>query len=585
MNDINGNPWEEAINEDRNEQMNSVLQQDFDDQRAMLADSENADRADRETSAKQQLFMRNLMGVIVKRSGGGPISPRLANWANGVLRKAGVQDGGIAPGGGFDKSGNFVIPTYAVDANGSQVPGRGVRYDGRSLYAMMNQLRGIFNDNDISRGADFLRKSGVGEKEIASLSYNPFATMLSDKEKQRRAMLNYRTGDPDHISNRLGGGAGGREVGSTGTFKRPVAEKHGIHFFASDGKGGFTRSDWTPEGGEETLDYGTRDPNYQGRWKVRVNGPDGKVYENDKTGEEVTVKPGENLRDVLAKSETTQKDKTGAGVEIAKINAASREKVAGMTTESREKISEGNNQTRREIAGAQIASREKIAEAANVLKQYGIDVSAELKERGYDLQEKRNAEVARHNKESEGIAGSRLREQERHNRAGEEVADRRASAQEQRVEDQYELGDRKQRHNENRLQNDKDKAARAAGQRDAELAERKRQFDEREKRLSKPKEQGGAGEDGRKAVSAMKGMLELARSSGMSEEDLADLESWTNERIKGLAGIGGETSGDGGTKGKVKYTDLKPGQKFTMTDKDGKKRRCVKTEKGYKYID
>ena len=83
----------------------------------------------------------------------------------------------------------------------------------------------------------------------------------------------------------------------------------------------------------------------------------------------------------------------------------------------------------------------------------------------------------------------------------------------------------------------------------------------------------------------MKGMLELARSSGMSEEDLADLESWTNERIKGLAGIGGETSGDGGTKGKVKYTDLKPGQKFTMTDKDGKKRRCVKTEKGYKYID
>lgn len=246
---------------------------------------------------------------------------------------------------------------------------------------------------------------------------------------------------------------------------------------------------------------------------------------------------------------------------------------------------DANNQTRREIAGAQIASREKIAEAANVLKQYGIDVSAELKDRGYDLQEERNAEAARHNKESEGIAGSRLREQERHNRAGEEVADRRASAQEQRVEDQYELGDRKQRHNENRLQNDKDKAARAAGQRDAELAERKRQFDEREKRLSKPKDQGGAGEDSRKAVSAMKGMLELARSSGMSEEDLADLESWTNERIKGLAGIGGETSGDGGTKGKVKYTDLKPGQKFTMTDKDGKKRRCVKTEKGYKYID
>jgi len=403
-----------------------------------------------------------------------------------------------------------------------------------------------------------------------------------------------------------GAGAGAKQVRGTAVFKGADTRPHGVHFFASDGNGGLSSSDWTPEGGETRRDWGTRDPNYKGRWKVRVNGPDGKVYENDKTGEEITVKPGENLRDVLAKSEKSEGkpgQASGAGVEIAKINSASREKIAGMTTSSRERIVEGNNKTRKEIAGAQISSREKIAEAANSLKELGIDVSAALKERGYDLQEARDAETARHNKAGEGIAGSRQREQERHNkeqerlrgksveerkrhnRAGEATAERRADTQERRVEDQYELGDRKQTHNKNRLEQDKAKSGRAADQRDAELAERKRQFDEREKRLSKPKDQGGTGEDSRKAVSAMKGMLELARTSGMSDEDLADLESWTNERIKGMAGMGGETSGDGGAKGKVKYTDLKPGQKFTMTDKDGKKRRCVKTEKGYKFID
>lgn len=540
--------WNQSVEDQGSEQEQAIFaenQRTYDGYRSLVEQDRMA-RQQRKRAADNALAS---MLIEARNSENGMVP---ASMCAAVSQDCGMD---IA-GGVLTKDGNLHLLTHAQDGSVVEFP------NGSGIITPANQF-GV------------LQRTGLG-KDLQKEIYGGF-------RKKYTAQQLAKIGIKEPVDTLKRDGV--EVVGETGAFKRPVAEKHGVHVFASDGKGGFTRSDWTPEGGEETRDYGTRDPKYQGRWKVRVNGPDGKVYENDKTGEEVTVKPGENLRDVLAKSETTQKDKTGAGVEIAKINAASREKVAGMTTGSREKIAEGNNQTRKEIAGAQIASREKIAEAANVLKQYGIDVSAELKDRGYDLQEERNAEAARHNKESEGIAGSRLREQERHNRAGEEVADRRASAQEQRVEDQYELGDRKQRHNENRLQNDKDKAARAAGQRDAELAERKRQFDEREKRLSKPKDQGGAGEDSRKAVSAMKGMLELARTSGMSEEDLADLESWTNERIKGLAGIGGETSGDGGTKGKVKYTDLKPGQKFTMTDKDGKKRRCVKTEKGYKYID
>ena len=296
---MNTNPWNAALEEQtmkaRDAEMRAGFQKDYDEQQAMLADSEGAERQDRQETARRQLMIRNLMGVIVKRSGGGPISPRLANWANGVLQGAGVKDGGIMAGGGFGKDGRFVIPTYGVDANGAQVPGQGIAYDGKSLFAMMNQLRGIFNDDDISRGAELLRKSGIGEKEIASLSYNPFAAMLSERDKQRRAMTSHRTGDPDFIGNRMGGGAGGREIGGTRPFKRPVAERHGVHAFASDGMGGFTRSDWTPEGGEVARDFGTRDPNYKGRWKVIESNADGKRYINDKTGEEQFVKTGDTL--------------------------------------------------------------------------------------------------------------------------------------------------------------------------------------------------------------------------------------------------------------------------------------------------
>lgn len=55
-----------------------------------------------------------------------------------------------------------------------------------------------------------------------------------------------------------------------------------------------------PDGTREEYATGTRDPNYQGRWKVRVSDADGKLYENDKTGEEIRVPNGTNLGDVLA---------------------------------------------------------------------------------------------------------------------------------------------------------------------------------------------------------------------------------------------------------------------------------------------
>ena len=104
-------------------------------------------------------------------------------------------------------------------------------------------------------------------------------------------------------------------------------------------------------------------------------------------------------------------------------------------------------------------------------------------------------------------------------------------------------------------------------------------------RRAEGKTAGGKPVDPQKSVAAMKGMLELARSSGMSSDDLAQLEAWTQSRIKGMTQGGGETSGDGGAGRKVSYNDLKPGQTFVATGKDGQKHRFRKTETGHERID
>ena len=171
--------------------------------------------------------------------------------------------------------------------------------------------------------------------------------------------------------------------------------------------------------------------------------------------------------------------------------------------EGRNRRAEASNQTRLDIANA-----------SNLLKQYGIDVSAQLKERGLDIRQQNADERSAHNLATEAQA-----------KENEEGRNRRAEG----------------------------------------------------------KTAGGKSVDPQKSVAAMKGMLELARSSGMSSEDLAQLEAWTQERIKGMA-AGGETSGDGQTGKKVSYNGLKPGQTFTATGKDGKRHRYRKTENGYERI-
>lgn len=124
-----------------------------------------------------------------------------------------------------------------------------------------------------------------------------------------------------------------------------------------DGEGGYSRMDydgWTGE--RQEVRGGTMSPEYPGRWKVLESGPNGKRYENSRTGEVVNVPDGSTLRDVLRG--TSEKEK------IAQINAQGR------------------------VDSAKIA--------------------AELKRMGYDIDEKKLEESRRHHEEQEKNEQARI---------------------------------------------------------------------------------------------------------------------------------------------------------------------------------
>lgn len=354
---MNTNPWQQAVDEQEENNRSALMQKDLEEQRAMLADSENAARVDAQETAQNQIFMRNLMGTIVKQSGGRAITSRLATWANAMLQKRGIKDMGVLPGGGFSGDG-FMIPTYSgIDANGRPIPSRGIRYDQASLFSMMNQLRGIFGDNDRNAMARVMRNSGVGDDEITSISraYSPTSAK----------------NDPDFIGNKIGGGAGGRQIGGAATFKGLDTRPHGIHVFSSDGKGGFSRSSWTPEVGRIEENSGTRDPNYMGKWKVLESNVYGKRYENDKTGDVVFVKNGEN-------PPWANNAMNG--------NMSEKERIAIMQDKGKTDRANMKNETRMSIE----------------------ELKAELKNRGYDIDDKKFEESVRHNKATEKLGDDKL---------------------------------------------------------------------------------------------------------------------------------------------------------------------------------
>ena len=446
--------WNQSVEDQGSEQEQAIFaenQRTYDGYRSLVEQDRMA-RQQRKRAADNALAS---MLIEARNSGNGMVP---ASMCAAVSQDCGMD---IA-GGVLTKDGNLHLLTHAQDGSVVEFP------NGSGIITPANQF-GV------------LQRTGLG-KDLQKEIYGGF-------RKKYTAQQLAKIGIKEPVDTLKRDGV--EVVGETGAFKRPVAEKHGVHVFASDGKGGFTRSDWTPEGGEETRDYGTRDPKYQGRWKVISSGPrrisdaytdengkrveaqyeNGKRYVNDKTGDEVWVKDGDTPPWVRGEM-------------------SDKERVAQINNEARAKLHASDNEAK-----------------ANLQEQKG-------------KQSKENATIqaeATKYKADKNLEGKKVSASQKGSESGKPTFTKNQ-------------------------------------------------------------------------VAAMKGMLELAYQTGMSEEEIESLKTKFNDRITSMASgeetsAGGETSGDGGTAGKVKYTDLKPGQKFTMTDKDGKKRRCVKTEKGYRYID
>ena len=71
---------------------------------------------------------------------------------------------------------------------------------------MMNMNRVAFDDNDRAAMRKNLLSSGLSEREVETMD--------------AAGRVYGRVADPQHISNMMGGGAGGRQIGGTAVFKR-----------------------------------------------------------------------------------------------------------------------------------------------------------------------------------------------------------------------------------------------------------------------------------------------------------------------------------------------------------------------------
>ncbi len=149
---------------------------------------------------------------------------------------------------------------------------------------------------------------------------------------------------------------GGTTIGG-GTARRLGAgilppERRGISAFSADGKGGFSRINMGEDGVTAHEDFGRRDPNHNGKWKQISVGPDPeddssnprqiRRYENDKTGEVVTVRDGENPP--WERAATSEKER------IAKMNNDSREAIQAFRSQAAREVAETSAQATKEKA-------------------------------------------------------------------------------------------------------------------------------------------------------------------------------------------------------------------------------------------
>ena len=351
---MNTNPWNAALEEQDAAQRQEMYDSVAGDQRSVEDEMEEVDSRHRQQQSMMQLDLNNMIASAVKRSGGGMLPEHIRSFINTKMsEKYGLNwDGvssGVLGGSGFQKDGRFVFNIgNGTDQQGNpqvqQIP-----FDKAGIFRMAQLNRVAFSDEDRLALRNALIKSGMSEKQVASMEFDPFPGAVERSLGLKGGGRKPQNVDPESLKARMrrGGGAGGREVGSvtigdggpkdapasmvlTPEGWKPTSDRTARpgprpRFISQDDIEGRPYKDPNRPGvryhghGIEsfsTLDWkedreDQRFPN--GRWKVVMSGPrlvkdayvdangkrieaqyeNGRMYENSKTGDTVFVRDGE----------------------------------------------------------------------------------------------------------------------------------------------------------------------------------------------------------------------------------------------------------------------------------------------------
>ena len=331
------NDWNAALSEQEKERRSSddAETQKYGEQ--VMSDFDNLVMQGNQRRAETRRMRDATLSAMIlqARKGNGFVPPD-------VLDAASENMGFRVAGGNLDKNGNFILygMQQGQDGSSKMVP-VAVASPGMQLQTLSRAKMGL----------DYRREL-----------YGNLSRRFTPAQLEKRGYFN-----PDAPQ------VVGSTTISSGTARRVFGfggpERRGGGTFSADGKGGFTRTQTGPDGVTEREDFGTRDPNNKGRWKQISVGadPDDKKfdengnevynpsprqirrYENDKTGEIVTVKDGETPP--WERHAASEKER------IAKMNndsreaiQASRSQIAQMNNDSREAIQESKSQTAKEVA-------------------------------------------------------------------------------------------------------------------------------------------------------------------------------------------------------------------------------------------
>ena len=262
--------------------------------------------------------------ILQARNGNGYVPPD-------VLDAASENMGFRVAGGNFDKKGNFILYGLQQGEDGSaQMAPVAIASPGMQLQTLSRAKMGLEYQREIYEGL--------------SRRYTP-------EQLEKRGYAN--PDSPQVVGSTTMSGSAARRL-----FGMGGPERRGVSSFSADGKGGFSRTHTGPDGVTTREDFGTRDPNYKGEWRVLSKGPseDSEIehdevvtdengnpvlndkgekvtrrvkgnrsqvtrYENSKTGEVVSVKDGETPP--WERQATSEKER------IAKMNNDSREAKIG----------------------------------------------------------------------------------------------------------------------------------------------------------------------------------------------------------------------------------------------------------------